>query len=102
MAPGRAYREGLSMAKWLIQGYFVLRSCSGKKHWYLQTCPFIEGTARMATQLVTYLVSSHRMCHLAEVWDDAFDVTCRTMPVGITQTDMGLAHNFNATCGSTL
>ena len=85
MGLGRAFGEGLSTAKWLIQGYSILQSCSRKKHWYLWTCPFIEGTARMGSQLVMYPVSSHQRHHLLEVWNDAFDVTCQITPVAITQ-----------------
>ena len=77
------------MAKWLIPGYSILQSCSKEKGpWYPCTSPFIEGTAGMGSLLVTYSVLSHRMHHLPEVRDDAFNVMCQTMPVGITQTGM--------------
>ena len=55
MGPGRAYRGGLNMAKWLVQGstpYYGV--AHGKKHWYPQMYPFIVGDG----WLMTYAVSS--------------------------------------------
>ena len=40
----------------------------------------------MGFLLMMYPVSLHRMHHLPEVQDDAFDTTCQTMPVCAMQT----------------
>ena len=64
MSPERAYGEGLDTANWLMQGYSVpIELLMGKRHQYLQTCPFIvgDGWNRILTDNVLGVVTSN--CH---------------------------------------
>ena len=42
---------------------------------------------------MTYVVTSHHMCHLLEVWDDMFDVTHWAMSIGESTNQCILACN---------
>ena len=54
---------------------------------------FIGQTTEMEFWQMTYVVMSHHMCHLPEVWDDTFDVTHWATSVGRSAKEHILAHN---------
>ena len=70
--PGRAYGgDSIWLAKWLLA-----KKCSG-----LQMHLFIGWDNQNGVLVMMNVVSSHHICHLLEVKDDAFDVTYRAKPV---------------------
>ena len=78
MSPWKSSQEG-TLLSWLIGSVAGIRP----KNTHVNTGTLFIGLDFQKRILaMTYVVSSHRIHHLPEIWDDTFDVMAWAMPFG--------------------